>query len=153
MQTNLPQRYKMGGEAAEILERIGNLIQRALQATPRPDLLVWPETAYPYSYIVVDPATPAAVLARQVEHISDQITVGDWPDKKQKVDDHLHALTDAAGVPMLVGTLYYDHRPDGFSKYNSAVLFEPLVANDPDIPQDSSRPLRRVHPVSRCFPG
>ena len=70
---------------------------------------------------------PAAVLARQVEHISDQITVGDWLDKKQKVDDHLHALTDAAGVPMLVGTLYYDHRPDGFSKYNTAALFEPLV--------------------------
>jgi apolipoprotein N-acyltransferase len=127
LQTNMPQRYKMGGDAVEILERIGNLIQRALQATPRPDLVVWPETAYPYSYIVVDPATPAAVLARQVGHISDQITVGDWLDKKQKVDDHLHALTDAAGVPMLVGTLYYDHRPDGLSKYNTAALFEPLV--------------------------
>ena len=59
--------------------------------------------------------------------ISDQITLADWLDKKQKVDDHLHALTDAAGVPMLVGTLFYDHRPDGFSKYNSAILFEPLV--------------------------
>jgi apolipoprotein N-acyltransferase len=127
LQTNLPQRYKMGGDAVEILERIGILIQRAVQANPRPDLVVWPETAYPYSYITVDPSTPSAALARQVERISDQITVGDWLDKKQKVDDHLHALTDAAGVPMLVGTLYYDHRPDGLRKYNTAALFEPLV--------------------------
>jgi apolipoprotein N-acyltransferase len=37
---------------------------------------------------------------------------------------------------MLVGTLYYDHRPDSFSKFNSAVLFEPL-----------SRTIRSYHKI------
>ena len=59
--------------------------------------------------------------------ISNQITAADWIDKKQKVAEYLHDLTDRAGVPMLVGAILYDHRPGGYSKYNAAILFEPLV--------------------------
>jgi apolipoprotein N-acyltransferase len=127
LQTNFEQRYKMGGDPLVILERIGNLVRHAAAAQPRPDLIVWPETAYPYGYIEVDPATPGGELARQVSLISDQIVAADWIDKKEKVAGHLHWLCDSVGVPMLVGALYYDHRPGGFSKYNSAILFEPAV--------------------------
>ena len=59
--------------------------------------------------------------------LSGQINGRDWLDRQEKIADHLHGMTDAAGVPMLVGSLYYDHRQDGFSKYNSAILFEPMV--------------------------
>jgi apolipoprotein N-acyltransferase len=127
LQTNFEQRYKMGGDPLTILERTEHLIIRAISAQPRPDLLVWPETAYPYGYIVTDPATLPAEFARQVGLISSQISVSDWTDKKQKIAEHLHELTDRAGVPMLVGAILYDHRPDHFNKFNSAILFEPLV--------------------------
>jgi apolipoprotein N-acyltransferase len=127
LQTNFEQRYKMAGDPFEMIERLQNLIQKAVAADPRPDLLVWPETAYPYGYIEVAPNTPAQALGEQVHRISTAITVADWLDKKEKIAEHLHALTDAANVPMLVGALYYDHRADGLRKYNSAILFQPLI--------------------------
>jgi apolipoprotein N-acyltransferase len=130
LQTNFVQRYKMSGDPAAIiqmLERLQHLIDRAVAVQPRPDLIVWPETSYPYGYTTIDPATPMPVLARQVGFISNEITVADWIDKMQRVSEHLHGLTDAAGVPMLVGAIFYDHRPEGMNKYNSAILFEPLV--------------------------
>jgi len=127
LQTNFEQRYKMGGDPLTILVRIEHLIERAIDAEPRPDLIVWPETAYPYGYIVTDPATPPAELVRQVGLISNQITAADWIDKQQKIADHLHELTNRAGVPMLVGAILYDHQPDRLCKYNAAILFEPLV--------------------------
>jgi apolipoprotein N-acyltransferase len=67
------------------------------------------------------------VLGRQVGLISETVTVGDWIERKQKIAEHLHGLTDLTGVPMLVGTVLYDHRPDTLNKYNAALLFEPLV--------------------------
>jgi apolipoprotein N-acyltransferase len=130
LQTNFEQRYKNNGELPAIvhmLERIQHLVDRAAGSEPRPDLLVWPETSYPYGYTAIDPATPAPVLSRQVGFISGEITVADWVDKMQKVSEHLHGVTDAAGIPMLVGAIFYDHRPEGMNKYNSAILFEPLV--------------------------
>jgi apolipoprotein N-acyltransferase len=127
LQTNFPQRYKMGGQPLEILERIEQLIGRAIASEPRPDLIVWPETAYPYGFINVDPATSRTELARQVNLISSEVTAADWLDKKEKIEEYLHALADQSGVPMLVGANCYDHRPDHLSKYNSALLFEPAV--------------------------
>ena len=117
----------MGGDPLTILQRIEHLIERAVAAQPPPDLIVWPETAYPYGYIVTDPALPPAELDRQVGLISKEITPAEWIDKQQKIAEHLHDMTNRAGVPMLVGAILYDHRPGRISKYNSAILFEPLV--------------------------
>jgi apolipoprotein N-acyltransferase len=127
LQTNFPQRYKMGGDPLTMLETIQNLIARAAAAKQRPDLIVWPETAYPYGFISTDPAATTSTLASQTTQISEEIKLADWLEKRDKVSEHLHALTDSTGVPMLVGAVYYDHRPDGLSKYNSAILFEPMA--------------------------
>ncbi|MGO9597253.1 MAG: apolipoprotein N-acyltransferase [Isosphaeraceae bacterium] len=127
LQTNFPQRYKMGGQPLEILERIERLIGSAIASGPRPDLIVWPETAYPYGFIKVDTATAGTELARQVKLISNEVTAADWLDKKEKIEEYLHALADQAGVPMLVGANSYNHMPVRLSKYNSALLFQPAV--------------------------
>jgi apolipoprotein N-acyltransferase len=127
LQTNFEQRYKMGGDPVAMLEKIQNLVARALSSRDRPDLIVWPETAYPYGFIATDPAATTSTLARHVAQISGDIKLADWLEKRDKVAEHLHALADSAGVPMLVGAIYYDHRPDGMSKFNSAILFEPTA--------------------------
>lgn len=127
LQTNFPQRYKMGGDRASLLQRIQFLIDRAAAASPRPDLIVWPETSHPYGYIAMEDGLPPDVLAKQMAFINGQPTVEDWLDRKRLISDLLRGMTDAAGVPMLVGSIFYDHRKDGFNKYNSAILFEPAV--------------------------
>jgi apolipoprotein N-acyltransferase len=127
LQTNFEQRYKMGGDPLEILERITHLVQRAAAAQPRPDLIVWPETAYPYPFIAIDQATSSELLTKQVGRLPYPRTVPDWLDQKEKVAEHLHSMVDALNIPMLVGILYYDHRPESLSKYNSALLLEPTA--------------------------
>ena len=99
MQTNFEQRYKMGADPLLILERIQHLIQRAVAVEPRPDLIVWPETAYPYGYIAIDPAD---VPPRRWPSRSDGSTIRSrWPTgsrRRQRIDEHLHGLTDAIGA-------------------------------------------------------
>lgn len=127
LQTNFEQRYKQGADEMEIMQRVQALIERAVAAAARPDLIVWPETAYPFGFITVDPAVGPTDLARQVERISDRIPLAAWTEKRDRVAEHLHGLVDLIRVPMLVGSLHYDHRPDGMGKYNAAILFEPSV--------------------------
>ncbi len=127
LQTNFEQRYKQSGDPMMLIDRIQRLIERAAESKPKPELIVWPETAYPFGFITVDPAVGPSELGRQVRQIGERIALADWTDKNEKVNEHLHALTDGFGVPMLVGTLHYDHRPEGVSKYNASVLFEPGI--------------------------
>ena len=101
------------------------LATNAASREPRPDLIVWPETAYPFGFVSIDPATSDSTLQRQVEKISDKITLESWRGKQKDIDQDLHGMTDALGAPMLVGSLLYDHKPDAFNKYNAAILFEP----------------------------
>jgi apolipoprotein N-acyltransferase len=125
LQSNLPQYHKVKKEASETVLKFQRLIERALAHRQRPDLIIWPETAYPYGFITLAPAIDPAALKRQIESIAASITVPDWLKKRADIVEHLHSWTDQVGVPMLVGTLFYDHGPAALSRYNSAILLEP----------------------------
>jgi apolipoprotein N-acyltransferase len=127
LQCNLPQQRKVKSDAEEIVERFRALIQRALSRRERPDLIVWPETSYPYGFVAVAPAIDASTLKRQVESIAADLTVPFWLKKQSDILEHLQSWTDQVRVPMLVGSLFYDHGQAGLAKYNSAILFEPNV--------------------------
>ncbi|QEH38201.1 Apolipoprotein N-acyltransferase [Aquisphaera giovannonii] len=129
LQTNFEQRYKMGAEPELIRESIGRLVEKAAAGTPRPDLIVWPETAYPYRFIMVDPAVPADEMKRQVAAVAGARSVESWLDFRRWNDEVLHGLADATGVAMLVGTTAHEHTPTRMNKYNSAILFEPHAAS------------------------
>lgn len=127
LQTNFEQRYKQGGDPLQILRTIEGLLERVARAVPRPDLIVWPETAYPFQFITFDPAVGETELADQLHRSWPNVSFADWVDKKGKVAENLHGITDVLGIPMLVGSLHYEHRPGALSKYNAAILFEPVV--------------------------
>jgi apolipoprotein N-acyltransferase len=91
----------------------------------RLDLIVWPETAYPFSFTMIDRGVDDLGLQPQVKRIAPNFTAAEWRKRAQTIASQLHDWADQIGSPMLVGTITYDHRPGGHSKYNSAVLFAP----------------------------
>jgi len=127
LHSNIEQSHKMAGDPFKIIGEFEKLVERALSRKERPDLIVWPETAYPFGFITVNPAVDAKSLESQVRSISKKILVSDWLDKQKDVTEHLHRWTDRINVPMLVGTGLYDHQPGILNHYNSAILFEPSL--------------------------
>jgi apolipoprotein N-acyltransferase len=127
LQSNIEQSHKMAGDPYKIVAEFERLIARAESRKERPDLIIWPETAYPFGFITVNSAVDAKSLESQVRSISKKMSVSDWLDKRKDVSEHLHLWTDRINVPMLVGSVLYDHQPNTLNKYNSAILFEPSL--------------------------
>jgi apolipoprotein N-acyltransferase len=127
LQSNLRQGHKFDRDPADVHQRFRELIRRAMAHEPRPDLIVWPETSYPFSpFIRTASDLDPAILAKQVAEITDgQMSPAAWLDKQKAVVQDMHSMAAALGVPMLVGSSVYDHQPDRLHKYNSALLFQP----------------------------
>jgi apolipoprotein N-acyltransferase len=127
LQSDMGQHHKMKSDPLLIEAEFQKLVERALAGRERPDLIVWPETSYPFGYIRIDPAAELNGLEQQVRSISRKLSVRAWMDRKEEIERALHAWTDECGVPMLVGSNFYDHKPAGLHKYNSALLLVPNV--------------------------
>ena len=105
LQSNIEQKHKNKGNADPIITEFTELVDRALAHRERPDLIVWPETAYPYGFISVDPAIEPATLEKQVRAIRTQmVRQGVAGTNGMRSSTDLHSWTDRAKVPMLVGT-------------------------------------------------
>jgi apolipoprotein N-acyltransferase len=128
LQSNIEQKHKNKGDRAiPIIAEFTELIDSALARRQLPDLIVWPETSYPYGWISVDQAIEAATLERQVRSISPKSSAKDWLERMESIVADLHTWTDKAKAPMLVGSIFYDHRKNSIDRYNSAILFLPSV--------------------------
>jgi apolipoprotein N-acyltransferase len=119
---------KMHGDERQIEETFKSLIAQAVRKLPRPDLVVWPETSYPYwGFGLIHPKISSDELTRQAKEINPTSDAKFWRDHVDLLSRHLHEWTDQIGVPMLVGAIVHDFHPEGHSKYNSAVLFQPQL--------------------------
>jgi apolipoprotein N-acyltransferase len=125
VQSNIKQVYKQSLSADKIVETYRRLIEPSTHAAERPDLLIWPETSYPYGYVQLDPLLDSEAFLRQIRGFHPSGTADFWLQKMRNISASLHVWTDQLQIPMLIGTLTYDFRREGFSKYNSAVLFVP----------------------------
>jgi apolipoprotein N-acyltransferase len=152
LQTNVEQRYKSHGDPRVILARVESMALKAASHDPRPDLIVWPETSYPYGTIEIDPATPADAFQEQVRRITDDFSVAEWRDRAKGIDAYLHSMTDSLGAAMLVGSLRYTHTPDGLRKYNAAVLTTPGTANLQVYRKIQLVPFGEYIPLVELFP-
>jgi apolipoprotein N-acyltransferase len=127
LQSNIEQSHKMKGDPYAIAREIQRLLKTAMSRLDRPDLIVWPETSYPFGFISIDPRVDEATPARQVHSIAPALSTSDWTEKQKAIASNLHSWTDEVGVPMLVGSVFYDHQPAALERYNSCILFEPNV--------------------------
>ena len=74
-------------ELEAIIDEFSELIDRALARREPPDLIVWPETAYPYGWISVEPRIEPATLEGQVRSIAPKLSAKEWLEKMESIVD------------------------------------------------------------------
>jgi apolipoprotein N-acyltransferase len=112
-------------EPKAVQDEIDALIDRARKSEPRPDLIVWPETANPWNYYRIDPKMDRRTLDAMVKkehHPEDTATA--WFDTEDAIKLHFDQLSKWAGIPMIVGSSLYEVTPTSYQRFNAAILFQ-----------------------------
>ncbi len=125
LQSDIPQVFNQPKDSTEIVYIYSRLIEQALQGEKLPDLVVWPETAYPYGWIAIDPDLDPDELARLLDRFDPGAKVENLVARMEAIAESLQYWTNRIQTPMLVGVNSYDFRPGKLSRYNSALLFQP----------------------------
>ena len=102
-----------------------SLIRMAVTESPRPDLIVWPETSYPWGFSSIEVNIDPNLLDRQVKEFDPRSIGADWTREQKRVDDYFEGILRVTKVPMMVGSTIYEFKKSGYSKFNSAILFRP----------------------------
>ncbi|MEW4570021.1 apolipoprotein N-acyltransferase [Tautonia sp. JC769] len=123
IQSDIPQVFGGGPDPAEVLARFGRLVDRA--AGERPDLIILPETMFPYGWIDIDPGLPRADYAAQLDRYSPGSDPDRWSQIGGDVRDMLHRWADRIDTPLIVGINSYYFQPGGLARHNTALLLRP----------------------------
>ncbi len=121
IQTNVPQTVKIDDNQTPVIHRqYLRLLDRAV--AQKPDLVIWPETAYRYPLVRIAPDVRDEDLARL-------FAGGAEPDDVRSLAFHvrrdLARWAEHAGVPMLMGLNAEEIEPGRRRMYNAAVLITP----------------------------
>ena len=101
------------------------MVENAINMNPKPDLIVWPETAYPYTFVTVDAELTSKALDEQVKTFDPDSIGSDWTKIRDQNNLALRQILERTKIPMMLGITTHDFRLAGPARYNSAVLVRP----------------------------
>jgi apolipoprotein N-acyltransferase len=110
---------------AQVLAEMESLIGSAVAGNPRPDLIVWPESAFPGGYTTFEVGIDPNLLDKQVKEFDPRSIAADWTRDQKRVDSYFEGLIRITQVPMMVGSTIYEFKKSEYSKFNAAILFRP----------------------------
>jgi len=129
LQTDFRQRYDSHSSRTPetILDTMRDLISQAVRGQDgrRPDLIVWPETSFPYYIPIIAPETTDEALGRALEQIRDKTPPSNFRKETPGIQSFPQAWADQAQAAMIVGASVYEFRQDGLFKFNGALLYQP----------------------------
>ncbi len=102
-----------------------SLVDKAVSQGPRPDLIIWPETAYPFNYVAIDPLLDPAEFEAMARRYNPEMIAADWTLKRDRINADLKHILDRTRVPMMIGATTYHFRAPALARYNSAILLQP----------------------------
>jgi apolipoprotein N-acyltransferase len=127
LQSNLDQRIREAaareaGNPGETVEKhFAELIRHGANTIPKPDLMIWPETSYPNSWVEVSPKFP---VERLNEPMANKYRNGEIEIREQ-LDDFAGKYTQ---IPHLLGMNAYHLDPNGRPlRFNTAILLKPVL--------------------------
>ncbi|WP_169977274.1 apolipoprotein N-acyltransferase [Tautonia rosea] len=123
IQSDIPQVFGGGPDPAEVLARFARLVGQA--TTEQPDLIVLPETMFPYGWIDIDPSLPKPEYHAQLARYSPGSDPDRWAEVGGEVRTMLHEWSNRINTPLIVGINSYFFRPGGLAHYNTALLLQP----------------------------
>lgn len=135
VQSSMPQNLN-ANNAVQTLQQVWDLSQRVINDPElKSEMIVWPETIYPYTYGVFDPthtdtAMHQAYLDRKAFLRSEPIAAdprlgAEYKRLFQEGQDELLSLANRLGTPILVGTIRHDYTTAAARACNAAVLVAP----------------------------
>lgn len=135
VQTNVPQDMKNGDRhSTEVFRDVWDIVRPATEVDA--DLVVWPETSYPFMYGVHEKGMSNIEVSRKYTermavpgkpyHEAPTDQMGDIIHLNFKDgDEHTEAMSRMLSKPMLLGTSYWDIKLSGAKYTNASVLIVP----------------------------
>jgi apolipoprotein N-acyltransferase len=152
LQTDFRQELKNHPDFRVIMATLERLVIKAGEQTPRPDLIVWPETSYPVGMVRIDPELPESEFRTQAYRFDPEMTVSDWRDRHDRGMQELPAFAALFDRPMVVGTSSYHFRPGGMDRLNSAIVVRPSAIDAVGYHKQALVPFGEYIPFVETLP-
>ena len=124
LQSDVPQSRRLSPDHDELLNTYRLLIQKAIKGDKKLDLIVWPETSFPFPLIVADPKLDESAFKTVLAEYVAETAIEDWYKNRNESQAMMEAWATQTQAPIVVGATAWDLSSSGFRKYNTAALFD-----------------------------